>query len=143
VGALFGEAVIITNENLKQDFRYAIKQHGGMLAKGRLLGIQFATLFEEDRYFTISAHAIRLADKLKDELKKMGVPFYADSPTNQQFPILPDKLIEILQKDYSFAYQARVDESHSAIRICTSWATKEEDVDRLLADINKFNVSCD
>lgn len=105
VGALFGEAVVIRNEELKKDFRYNIKQRGGMLAKGRLLGIQFLTLFEENRYFDISAHAARLAEKLKDELIKMGVKFYINSPTNQQFPILPDAVLAELKKKYSFAYQ--------------------------------------
>jgi threonine aldolase len=135
VGALFGEAVVITDDKIKQDFRYSIKQHGGMLAKGRLLGLQFLTLFQENRYLEISAHAARLAEKIKDELTKYGVCFYVDSPTNQQFPILSDTVIEALQEKYAFAYQARVDESHSAIRICTSWATKEENVEQLLADI--------
>ena len=133
VGALFGEAVVIRNEELKKDFRYNIKQRGGMLAKGRLLGIQFLTLFED-----ISAHAARLAEKLKDELTKMGVKFYIDSPTNQQFPILPDAVLAELKKKYSFAYQERMDETHSAVRFCTCWATKEENVDMLLADIREL-----
>ena len=135
VGALFGEAVVITNPELKKDFRYSIKQRGGMLAKGRLLGIQFLTLFEENRYFEISAHAARLAEKLKDELIKMNISFYINSPTNQQFPILPDDILDKLREKYSFAYQARVDETHSAVRFCTCWATKEENVEALLADI--------
>ena len=135
VGALFGEAVVITNPELKKDFRYSIKQRGGMLAKGRLLGIQFLTLFEENRYFEISAHAARLAEKLKDELTKMNISFYINSPTNQQFPILPDDVLDKLREKYSFAYQARVDETHSAVRFCTCWATKEENVEALLADI--------
>ena len=112
VGALFGEAVVITNPELKKDFRYSIKQRGGMLAKGRLLGIQ-----------------------LKDELIKMNISFYINSPTNQQFPILPDDILDKLREKYSFAYQARVDETHSAVRFCTCWATKEENVEALLADI--------
>ena len=106
--------------------------------KGRLLGIQFLTLFEENRYFDISAHAARLAEKLKDELTKMGVKFYIDSPTNQQFPILPDAVLAELKKKYSFAYQERMDETHSAVRFCTCWATKEENVDMLLADIREL-----
>ncbi len=138
VGALFGEAVVITEEKLKQDFRYNIKQRGGMLAKGRLLGIQFLTLFEENRYQEISAHAARLADKLKDELTKIGIRFYIDSPTNQQFPILPDAALLKLSETYTWAYQARVDETHSAVRFCTCWATKEEHVDALLADIRRL-----
>ena len=132
-GALFGEAVVITNDDLKPDFRYLIKQRGGMLAKGRLLGIQFLTLFEENRYFEISAHASRLAEKIHDELKDMGVKFYVDSPSNQQFVILPDAVLEKLKDDFAFEYQARVDDAHSAVRICTCWATKEENVEALLA----------
>lgn len=135
VGALFGEAVVITNPELKTDFRYHIKQRGGMLAKGRLLGIQFETLFQENRYFEISAYAARLAEKLRDELTKTGVSFYVDSPTNQQFPILPDTMLEKLKENYTFSYQARADETHSAVRFCTCWATKEEHVDALLNDI--------
>ena len=138
VGALFGEAVVITNDALKTDFRYNIKQRGGMLAKGRLLGLQFLTLFEENRYFEISQHAARLAEKLKRELTGLGVSFYIDSPTNQQFPILPDAVIKELEKKYSFAYQARIDEKHSAVRICTCWATREENVDELLHDLKKW-----
>lgn len=135
VGALFGEAVVITNDDLKTDFRYHIKQRGGMLAKGRLLGIQFLTLFEENRYFEISAHAARLAEKMRDGLAEMGIAFFVDSPTNQQFLVLPDAVLAKLKQTYAFSYQARVDDNHSAVRFCTSWATKEADVDALLADI--------
>lgn len=141
VGALFGEAVVITNDELKVDFRYNIKQRGGMLAKGRLLGLQFLTLFEENRYFEISTHAARLAEKLRDELIKMKIAFYINSPTNQQFPILPDAILGKLKENYTFAYQARVDQNHSAVRFCTCWATKEENVDALLSDIRKLLAS--
>lgn len=138
VGALFGEAVVITNDALEQDFRYNIKQHGGMLAKGRLLGIQFETLFEEDRYMESSRHAARLAEKIKDTLTEKGVEFLVDSPSNQQFPILPDALLEELGKKYVFEFQKKTDAEHSAVRFCTSWATKEEAVDALLSDINEW-----
>ena len=135
VGALFGEAVVITNDALKTDFRYNIKQRGGMLAKGRLLGIQFETLFEEDRYMEISRHAARLAEKLKDELSACGVKFMVDSPSNQQFPILPDHVLVELKKKYSFEFNGKMDENHSVVRFCTCWATKEENIDALLKDI--------
>lgn len=138
IGALFGEAVVITNDALKTDFRYNIKQHGGMLAKGRLLGIQFLTLFENNRYFEISAHAARLAEKLKDNLTKSGVPFYVDSPTNQQFPILPDAALAQIKDKYDYSYMERIDETHSAVRFCTCWATREENVDMLLTDLKKY-----
>lgn len=140
VGALFGEAVVITNDELKKDFRYNIKQHGGMLAKGRLLGIQFLTLFEENRYMEISENAVRLAERMKSELAAMGVSFLVDSPTNQQFPILPDTVLAELEKKYVYEYQKRIDENHSAVRFCTSWATKEENVEALLADIRAIVI---
>lgn len=138
VGALFGEAVVITNDALKTDFRYNIKQRGGMLAKGRLLGIQFETLFEEDRYMEISRHAARLAEKLKDELSAAGVKFMVDSPSNQQFPILPNVVLDELRKKYSFEFNGKIDEAHSAVRFCTCWATKEENIDALLSDIKSM-----
>lgn len=138
VGALFGEAVVITNDELKKDFRYNIKQHGGMLAKGRLLGIQFLTLFEENRYMEISAHAARLAERMRNEFASLGVSFMVDSPTNQQFPILPDDVLSELEKKYVYEYQKRIDANHSAVRFCTSWATKEEEVEALLADVHEI-----
>lgn len=138
VGALFGEAVVISNDELKPDFRYNIKLHGGMLAKGRLLGIQFETLFEDGLYFEIAGHAARLAEKLRDAFARYDVPFLVDSPTNQQFPILPDELLDVLSRDFAYEYQERIDETHSAVRFCTSWATKEENVEDLIGRIGKF-----
>ena len=135
VGALFGEAVVIPNPAVKKDFRYLIKQEGGLLAKGRLLGIQFETLFEDGLYYEISAHADRLAMKLRDAFAAKGIPFLYESTTNQQFPILPDSAVEILAKKYAFSSWGRVDETHTAVRFATSWATKEESVDALIADI--------
>ena len=134
-GALFGEAMVILNEDLKRDFRYVIKQKGGMLAKGRLLGLQFNELLRDGLYFELSEHAVRLAMKLKRALTEMGVPFQADSPSNQQFPILPDAVLEKLNEKYSYSYIQRMDETHSAVRFCTSWATREEYVDQLIEDI--------
>lgn len=131
VGALFGEAVIITNPALQEDFRYLIKQHGGMLAKGRLLGVQFDALMEDDLYEKIAAHADRLADKLRHCLKELGVPFLVENTTNQLFPVLPDGVLDALAEDFVFSEQERVDETHRAVRFCTSWATKEESVDAL------------
>ncbi len=137
VGALFGEAVVITNPELKRDFRYYIKQCGGMLAKGRLLGVQFEVLFEDGLYFEISRRAVELAQRLRRAFEEAGFAMLFDSPTNQQYPILPDKLIESLGKKYSFSFWQRVDKGHSAVRFCTSWATREENVDALIADIGK------
>lgn len=134
-GALFGEAVVILEERLKRDFRYAMKQRGGMLAKGRLLGIQFDTLFTDNLYFEICKKADDLAEKLRRALDAKGYPMLVDSPTNQQFPILPNEEIERLSEKFAFSFWEKVDESHSAVRFCTSWATKEEAVDALIAEL--------
>lgn len=133
VGALFGEAVVIKHTALQKDFRYMIKQKGGMLAKGRLLGVQFETLFEDGLYMKVSKHAIRLADKLRDALIQKGYPFLVENTTNQIFPIMEDVKLEELKENFGFCYQTRIDETHSAVRFCTSWATKEENVDALIA----------
>lgn len=135
VGALFGEAVVITNPTLKEDFRYLIKRHGGMLAKGRLLGIQFDTLMTDGLYFHIAAHAVRMAEEIRETLEQCGVPLLIPGVTNQIFPIFPDSVLEKLGEKYVFCEQERVDETHRAVRICTSWATKEEAVRSLCADI--------
>ena len=135
VGALFGEAVVIMNPALKKDFRYLIKQHGGMLAKGRLLGIQFDTLFTDDLYFSIAKRADELAIRLKEAFVKKGYELLYDSYTNQQFPVLPNAHIEKLKEKYVFGFWEAVDDTHSAVRFCTSWATKEEAVAQLIADI--------
>ena len=138
VGALFGEAVVITNPALKEDFRYLIKQRGGMLAKGRLLGIQFDTLMTDNLYFDISAHAIAMAEKLKSTFEELGVPFLVSVQSNQLFPILPDEVLEKLAKEYVFSEQCRVDEGHRAVRFCTCWATKEENVRALCRELQKL-----
>ena len=135
VGALFGEAVVITNNDLKPDFRYNIKQHGGMLAKGRLLGIQFETLFEDNLYFEIAKHAMSMAEKIHDKFTALGVEFIVSSPTNQIFVALPTEMIEKLSEKYVFEPMGKKDDTHAIIRICTSWATKEENVDALLNDL--------
>ena len=135
VGALFGEAVVITNPALKKDFRYSIKQRGGMLAKGRLLGIQFDELFENELYFRVAKHADDLAMKLKAAFVEKGYPLFFDSYTNQQFPIIPDEDLDKLKDKYAWCLWSKVDGTHSAVRFCTSWATKEEAVEELIADI--------
>ena len=138
VGALFGEAVVITNESLKRDFRYSIKRHGGMLAKGRLLGIQFATLFTDSLYMQIAQHAIDEAMRIKAALQDKGIAFLIDSPTNQQFPIFCNAQLEELNKTYLFTVWQQIDDTRTAVRICTSWATKHENVDRLIEDIKQL-----
>jgi len=131
VGALFGEAVVISNPALKEDFRYIIKQHGGMLAKGRLLGVQFDALMTDNLYFEIAGHAVRLADKIRATLDELGVSYLVPGITNQIFPILSDKCLEELAKEFCFTEMERVSATHRAIRFCTSWATTEENVDQL------------
>ncbi len=135
VGALFGEAVVITHPYLKEDFRYMIKQHGGMLAKGRLLGVQFEALFTDDLYFRISEHALKLAQRLREGIRDAGFRFYAENPTNQVFPILPDAILKKLGEKYALTYQCRVSETMSAVRLCTSWATRPEDVESFCRDL--------
>ena len=137
-GALFGEAVVITNDTLKKDFRYCIKQNGGMLAKGRLLGIQFLTLFEDGLYFELASHAVRQALRIRDAFRSKGFAFLAESPSNQQFPILPDEVLKKLSENYLFSFWQKVDENHTAVRFCTSWATRPEAVDGLIEVINNL-----
>lgn len=131
-GALFGECVVIKRREIKEDFRYMIKQKGGMLAKGRLLGVQFDTLFEGNLYVEMGRHADHLAMKLKNGLKEKGYHFYIDSITNQQFVIVDNEKLQEIEKNFGVNYEKRLDENHMVIRICTSWATKEENVDKLL-----------
>ena len=134
-GALFGEAVVILNEALKKDFRYYIKQNGGMLAKGRLLGIQFLTLFEDGLYFEVSQHAVSQALRIRDTFKAKGFEMLVQSPSNQQFPILDNGTLGRLSEKFLFSVWQKVDEDHTAVRFCTSWATRPEAVDTLLAEL--------
>jgi threonine aldolase len=127
-GALIGEALVICRDSLREDFRFHMKQKGALLAKGRLLGIQFLELFRDNLYFELSAHANNMANLLKAGISKEGFKFLTQSPSNQLFPILPNRLISELQRKYSFFIWEKIDEDSSAIRLVTSWATKEEAV---------------
>lgn len=138
VGALFGEALVLRHDALKEDFRYIMKQKGGRLAKGRLLGIQFLELFRDGLYFRLGAHADRLAVMLRDFCRARGLVFPVASGTNQQFITMPDSVLDELRKKYGFAYLRREDASHSTVRFCTSWATREEDVLELISDIGRL-----
>lgn len=137
-GALLGEALVICRDSLKTDFRYHLKQKGGLLAKGRLLGIQFLELFRDDLYFELSSHANAMAGLLKSAFVEAGYPFLTHSTSNQIFPILPDALIEELQDTYDFYVWSKVDEEHSSIRLVTSWATPVEAVQAFIADMNAY-----
>ena len=138
VGALLGEAVVINNNALKKDFRYLIKQQGGLLAKGRIIGIQFCTLFTENLYFEIAEKANKLAMQIHNAFAKKGIEFLYDSSTNQQFPILSNHEIEILEKKYLFGFWKRIDQEYAAVRFCTSWATQSEHICQLTEDIEKL-----
>lgn len=131
VGALFGEAVVVMNPELKRDFRFMMKQRGGMLAKGRLLGLQFDTLFTDGLYFSIARHANEMAKKVHAIFADNGYSFLFDSPTNQQYPIMSDAELAVLGQNFGYEYWDRMDATHSAIRFASSWATTQENVDAL------------
>ena len=134
-GALLGEAIVLVNPALQSDFRYALKQRGALLAKGRVIASQFVALFEHDLYFELARHANACAQRLRHGLSELNFTFQTDSPTNQIFPILPNPLIERLQKDYGFYVWEALDHEQSVIRLVTSWATPMEQVEQFLADV--------
>ncbi len=131
VGCLCGEAVVFPCGNAPKHFYTITKQHGAMLAKGRVLGIQFDTLFTDNLYFEISRHAINMAMQLKELLRQKDCTFFIDSPTNQQFIVLENKKIEELGKHVAYDPWDRVDADHTAIRLATSWATQPEQLEEL------------
>ena len=131
VGALCGEAVVFTHGNAPKHFLTTIKQNGALVAKGRLLGVQFDTLFTDDLYFKISKNAIDRAEELKEIFKERGYKFFIDSPTNQQFVILSDHKIKDLSEKVGFEIWERYDDTHMVVRFATSWATTAEDIEYL------------
>ncbi len=137
-GALFGEAVVIKNEAIKKDFRYIIKQRGGMFAKGRLLGLQFDTLFTDGLYYRIGRREVEQASRLGAAFAAKGIELAYPSPTNQIFPILSKRQLEALREKYSFFIQTPLPDGGAVTRFCTSWASKESDIDALISDINNF-----
>lgn len=137
-GALFGEAVVISHPELQKDFRYVIKQKGGMLAKGRLLGIQFAELLKDGLYFDICRRANDLALELKAGFCGKGWELYVDSNTNQQFPIIPNNILDKISGKYAFSYSGACGQDKSIVRFCTSWATKESYVREFLDDLKNW-----
>jgi threonine aldolase len=134
-GALIGEAIVINNEALKPCFRYAMKQRGALLAKGRILGVQFEELLKDDLFFKLASHANKMAAKLTDGIKNLGYEFMADSTTNQIFPILPNTVIKKMMESYGFYEWMQIYESHTAIRLVTSWATGEDAVKGFLSEL--------
>ena len=135
-GALIGEAIVINNEKLKEDFDFHLKQKGALLSKGRLLGIQFLELFKEDLFFTLATHANAMAMKITNVIKEKGFSFLTESTSNQIFPILPIKAIDTLLKKYKFFVWQKMDKENSAIRLVTSWATDEKVVNKFIEDIH-------
>ncbi|MEE0958703.1 MAG: aminotransferase class V-fold PLP-dependent enzyme [Lachnospiraceae bacterium] len=137
-GALFGEALVINNERLNEDFRYMEKQKGAMLAKGRMLGIQFMELFKDNVFYDLAAHANKCAAIIKDALLDKDIEFKYEPESNQLFPIFTYKDIDKLSKDYLFSIDSKVDEEHACVRIVTSWATKESAVEEFVKAIKEL-----
>lgn len=131
VGALCGEAVVFTHNNAHPHFFNIVKQHGALMAKGRVVGLQFETLFTDNLYFDISKHAIDMAMQMKQIFKEAGYPFLVDSPTNQQFVILPNEELSRLGQNILFETWGKVDPTHTACRFVTSWATTKEEIEEL------------
>ena len=131
-GLLFGEAVVITNDDLKANFRNMIKQRGGMFAKGFLFGVQFGAYFEDGLWLKMAQHAVMQAQRIAKAAVEKGYTLYADSPTNQVFIVLSHEKIAELEKDFSFEAFGHVDDDHEAMRFVCSWATKEASVDALI-----------
>ena len=136
-GALIGEALVICRAELKADFRFHMKQKGALLAKGKLLGIQFLELFRDDLYFELAKHANAMAEILRKAIVGAGYSFLVNSPSNQIFPILPNDLIARLQEKYSFYIWEKIDADRAAIRLVTSWATDEKAVQAFVDDLKK------
>lgn len=130
-GALFGEALVITNPALDEDFRYHLKQRGGMMAKSWLMGLQFEALLEGGLYLELAKHAVSQALRIRGVLEALGVRFLSHSPTNQQFPLLREDILGPLGEDFAFSRIERVAADLWAVRFCTSWATRPADVDAL------------
>jgi len=134
-GALIGEAIIINNQLLNKEFAFHIKQRGALLAKGRLLGIQFAELFREDLFFELATHANKMSQKISEAIVDKGYELAAETESNQIFAILPDTLIEELSEAFGFYTWQKKDEDHSVVRLVTSWATNEQKVDAFIDGI--------
>lgn len=137
-GALFGEALVITDIGLKRKFKTYMKQNGAVLAKGWLLGLQFYTLLKDGTYFSITQQADRLAMKLKSVFTEEGIPLWVDSLTNQQFVLLSDQEIRTLGENYIFEIEGKDEQGRNIVRFCTSWATTEQEVDALIGDVRRL-----
>lgn len=139
-GALLGEALVICNKYLQEDFRYNLKQKGAMLAKGRLLGIQFAELFKDNLYLEIGKHENDMAYILRNGIESLGYEFLVNSPSNQIFPILNNDVIDELEKSYGFNIWEKIDDKRTAIRLVTSFATKEENCLEFIKRLKEITI---
>ena len=128
-GCLLGEAMIIVNDDLKKDFRYSLKQHGSMLAKGRIIGAQFEALMKDNLYLKNAENANVMAQALKYIFKQFNVPQYIDSPTNQIFVVLDNRLVNLIKQNFIITIWGKYDESHTIVRFVCSWATKKSDIE--------------
>lgn len=133
-GALLGEALVVVHSDLKADYRYLLKQRGALLAKGRVMGIQFEALFKDGLYFELARYSNGVAQQMAEELKALGCNFWIESPTNQIFPIFKNHVIETLKQTYDFYVWKKIDEDHSAVRLVTSWATLPDAVEQFIMD---------
>lgn len=135
-GALFGEALVISNDELKPNFRYLLKQHGSMLAKSRTVGVEFITFFENNLYYELAKNANDKAQQLKEFLLSKDIAMFADSSTNQIFPIIENSLLEKIKTKYMVTEWCKYDDNHTVIRLVCSWATKQENIDEFIKDFN-------
>jgi len=139
-GALIGEAIVISNPRLREDFQSFIKQRGALLAKGRLLGIQFSALFADDRFFDLTRFSNQMAQKLSAAIVQCGYELTAETESNQIFPALPNDLITVLQENFGFYVWQQRDNGTAVVRLVTSWATDEQQVDRFIAILQNHGV---
>ncbi len=137
-GALYGEATVVRNDELKNEFRYLIKQHCSLMAKGRVMGIEFITLFEDNLYFELADNANKMAQQLSNLFKQNKIPLYVNSTTNQIFPILENKLLAKIRTNYQVGDWCKYDNNHTVVRFVCSWATTQENIDEFKKDFFEY-----
>ena len=138
-GAMFGEALILVNDDLKDHFRFNMKQRGAILAKGWMIGVQFEELFQDNLYLELGKRSVALAQRLKEGFIDCKIPFLCDSPTNQLFPIFPNEFAKKINENYVTTFQCKPDETHTCLRFCTSWATNEQAVEDFIKDLKQWS----
>lgn len=138
-GAMFGEALILVNDDLKDHFRFNMKQRGAILAKGWMIGVQFEELFQDNLYLELGKRSVALAQRLKQGFIDCKIPFLCDSPTNQLFPIFPNEFAKKINENYVTTFQCKPDENRTCLRFCTSWATNEQAVEDFIKDLKQWS----